>query len=683
MASIAVLLVPFVALASLPGAECYLEARDAERAAKYGDALATYEACIAKDGPLAPYARVRHAFCQGAAGDNEGAIAAYRRLLETPEDGPWKPMARTYLASLLAMEKRHKEAAALFDVALSHRVKPWWMANYEWRAAEDLIDEPAYRTTSFGFFRGAVESTSHFKKRLKAAKHLCKSPSPADRLAAAFGMLRSGARPDALEVLSGMAPPEVNFDELRNLNAKALSTKSRSRDAARDNLRVSLQVLAQQHPKDDWVRVCLACVVRYQTLKAGSATVALTASDLLAKYYPETDAAANALLWLARRYADVSASASAVQTYLRLAETCPEHSLADDALFNAATLLRQSKETADADKTLLKLADCYPDSRYAARALYRVAAGRERAGNTKTALHNYRRATGSGMGKFHAHLALERLRKAGDDQHPTGRNLHVDGSDSFIRPFPLPPVPPPEIPPRLMSNPRFERIVFFGMHGLEEGEWEALGFSKALEYKLFAGLLYEIMGESGLAYTAMNFASALDWGMKDGRPNTSRLRISYPRAYWPHVLATAKKTRLDPYLILAVARQESTFRPALTSHAGASGLMQLMPATAKWLVKADDTVQPKHAANLEAPLNSLHLGATYLRRMVERSDGNLVFALASYNAGPGNCDKWRRRFGKISLEKFVESIPFYETRDYVRKVLGNYAAYHSLYLPVE
>ena len=66
-------------------------------------------------------------------------------------------------------------------------------------------------------------------------------------------------------------------------------------------------------------------------------------------------------------------------------------------------------------------------------------------------------------------------------------------------------------------------------------------------------------------------------------------------------------------------------------------------------------------------------------RYLERRDGNLVYALASYNAGPGNCNKWKRRWPNASMETFVDNIPFSETKGYVKKVLGNYAAYKSLY----
>jgi soluble lytic murein transglycosylase len=171
--------------------------------------------------------------------------------------------------------------------------------------------------------------------------------------------------------------------------------------------------------------------------------------------------------------------------------------------------------------------------------------------------------------------------------------------------------------------------------------------------------------------------------VNDGHPSTARRRVSYPRGYWPEVLKIGKEAGVDPYLVLAVARQESMFRPAIKSYAGATGVMQLMPGTAKHLAQKNPHITPEHAADLESPANSLRLGAYYLRSMLDRSKGNLVFALASYNAGPGNCDKWRAKFGSVDMETFIDSIPFFETREYVKIVLGNYAAYYSLYPPVE
>jgi soluble lytic murein transglycosylase len=104
-----------------------------------------------------------------------------------------------------------------------------------------------------------------------------------------------------------------------------------------------------------------------------------------------------------------------------------------------------------------------------------------------------------------------------------------------------------------------------------------------------------------------------------------------------------------------------------------------MPGTAELLAKGDPEIPRDAADGLEYPLNSLRLGAHYLHHMLDGSQGNIAYALASYNAGPGNCAKWRKQFAKMDLESFIESIPFLETREYVKIVLGNYAAYHSLY----
>jgi len=128
-----------------------------------------------------------------------------------------------------------------------------------------------------------------------------------------------------------------------------------------------------------------------------------------------------------------------------------------------------------------------------------------------------------------------------------------------------------------------------------------------------------------------------------------------------------------------VARQESTFRPSLVSHAGATGVMQVMPGTASYVAKIEPSVLPDDVTRLKHPAVSLRIGANYLMRMVERSGGHLMYALASYNAGPGNCAKWKKAFGNYDFDAFVAAIPFTETRDYVKKVLANYAAYRSLY----
>jgi soluble lytic murein transglycosylase len=139
--------------------------------------------------------------------------------------------------------------------------------------------------------------------------------------------------------------------------------------------------------------------------------------------------------------------------------------------------------------------------------------------------------------------------------------------------------------------------------------------------------------------------------------------------------AKAKQAGLDPAVVLGLIRQESRFITDARSHVGASGLMQLMPATARWTAKQVGLPYTQQMIN-DREVN-LQLGAAYLRRVLDDLDGSLAMATAAYNAGPGRPRRWREG-AVMEPAAWAETIPFNETRDYVKKVLSNSIYYAAV-----
>jgi soluble lytic murein transglycosylase-like protein len=151
------------------------------------------------------------------------------------------------------------------------------------------------------------------------------------------------------------------------------------------------------------------------------------------------------------------------------------------------------------------------------------------------------------------------------------------------------------------------------------------------------------------------------------------LRMYHPTLYANAIRKAAANNDLDPYLIMGLIHQESYFNPKARSAVGAIGLMQLMPATGKELAKLLHT-----SSNLENPDVNIRLGTYHFRQLVNLFNGNIQLAVASYNAGQGNVAKWRRAAPRKPNDEMLESIPFPETRTYVKRVTVLESSYRRL-----
>ena len=156
------------------------------------------------------------------------------------------------------------------------------------------------------------------------------------------------------------------------------------------------------------------------------------------------------------------------------------------------------------------------------------------------------------------------------------------------------------------------------------------------------------------------------------------VELDYPKHHQNYVESMSKNLGVSENLIYSIMRAESGFNTGSESGVGAKGLMQLMPYTAIKIseVLDDDSFTME---NLSDPKLNITYASFYIRLLLSHYDGNPILATAAYNAGPKKVDAWISDCGSCSIDEFIESIPYNETRLYVKKVFSNYNIYNKVY----
>ncbi len=237
-------------------------------------------------------------------------------------------------------------------------------------------------------------------------------------------------------------------------------------------------------------------------------------------------------------------------------------------------------------------------------------------------------------------------------------------------------VPPPKAAPPTAEeqqiardNPALKRaLAFFRLdmrtEGVREWNWALRGMDDR-----------SLLAAADLAKRNQIWDRAINTADKTKAEHDYTLRFLAP--YSDQVRTAAQTQALDDAWVYGLMRQESRFITNAKSNVGASGLMQLMPATAKWVAKKIGLRNYSHSQVNDTDTNVL-LGTTYMRLVMENLDNHPVLASAAYNAGPSRAKKWRAD-RPLEGAIYAETIPFSETRDYVKKVMSNAVYYSALF----
>lgn len=350
----------------------------------------------------------------------------------------------------------------------------------------------------------------------------------------------------------------------------------------------------------------------------------------------------------------------AIDAYNRVITQFPNSQVRGDAMWRLAWLYYRAAEWQAASAGFAALAGQPKDSGFRIPALYWQGRSAESMGDYNAAKDIYLQVIKNGEETYYQGLAMRCLQRFG---------ISVEETKAFVTP--APPEPDPRLDPQLSFHlNRARELAAISLNRMAVVELDEVARAN------MPGRLKPILMREYFRNQAYSRSLAL----ANQLPGSSSERNVYrfPLAFWQMVQQYAAQRGIDPYLVLALIRQESLFDTRARSSAAALGLMQLLPSTAKRVAKeiGMDVPSPE---NLYEPEVNLALGTQYLKDLLERYSNNWFKAIAAYNAGETAVDRWQKEIVTDDIEEFVERIPYVETRGYVKLVMRNHRIYKKLY----
>jgi soluble lytic murein transglycosylase len=389
-------------------------------------------------------------------------------------------------------------------------------------------------------------------------------------------------------------------------------------------------------------------------VRANDRPRALAGLDAVAATGTEAEKA-EALFLKARVLEELNREAEAVTVYRAAAAQYPTREAAAASLWRLGWVAYGKRDTQGAQKSWTRLAELSSAGAYRMPAIYWTARTRELAGGAGAA-DLYKQILAEAPRSYYGLLAAGRIGRA------------KDGAVSASIALPLVPRE------ALTEDSGFARVALLRRINLVEEASVELedvvqgAVSDPVRLYGLAGVYVEVERyHMALRIMRRHFQAAA----ASGDPMLPRAfwEMFYPHAWRDEMRDAAQRRGIDPYLVAAVVREESSYYPKATSRAGARGLMQLMPATARLMAPSGD---------LEDPGFNIELGTRFLAGLMrEFNDPRL--ALAAYNAGPNRVRQWLNTRRSDDIEAFVEQIPFDETRLYVKRVVLSWDEYRRIY----
>jgi soluble lytic murein transglycosylase len=590
--------------------------------------LVTQAADRTPQSGLTPSALMRGASVLSAAGDPTAAVTLLQRVLALAPDRADATRTRYVLGEALVAAGDLKEAADVFSTL--------------WLQAPASHGDAAERQL----------------KALADSGVLLPVPTPLERVQRAERLLAGGlidrGRLEAEALVAERPPPDVRERALRVvMNAsRRLGRDEAALAAANDALSTAP---AERRPA--W----LLELGRLRQRRDREA--ALTTLDRLVREYPKSSDAPTALLLKAELLEAAGRGADAEKTYLRLAAAYPDEDGAALALWRLGWMAWFRGNLVETTSRWARLQTSRGGHRLRDAATYWLGRTWERRGDRDQATREFTQLLRDVPRTYYGVLAARRV-------------SGVPGGTA---------APPFEFPAdpleALQGDLRYTRASALRAVGLDEYADEemdeltrrSVGEPRRL-YALSAAYVADERYNMALRILRRSFLRLARSGVPVPR---LFLEMFYPLGWRDTLMASATRAALDPFLVAAVVREESSFSPAARSRVGARGLMQLMPDTGRAVAESRQIPFPD-ASVLDQPEVNLELGSTFFGGLM-REFGDARLAAAAYNAGPTRVREWWASRHSDDVEVWVDQIPYNETRAFVKRVMLSWEEYRRVY----
>jgi soluble lytic murein transglycosylase len=644
------------------------DASAAYAAGNYASAAASARQAIAAGGPLADYGRLYLAGALLHESNGGEAEKLYTTILDGKPDGYLSVAAAMGKAEALDLRGDHAAAVPIYESLLANKaVSP-----------EDVLPRLASAALAAGDRARAAEAwlrvyyelpltdaSKNAAAALVSLRDVVTKTDPKRDLGRALVLFGGKRYADARAEFTNLRPVVSGDDkEVVELRIAECDYFLKHYFAARDGVRPYLENASRRAEAKFFYLSSLRALGNYDD--------AARLTRALVDEFPDSSWSAEALNNVGSHYLVTNEDDLAAQTFKELYEKFPSGPYAERSAWKYGWHAYTTGNLAETVRVFESAAATFPRSDYRPPYLYWAGRAREKLGQTESAQARLRLVYTDYMNSYYGRLAGRRL--------PAVKMAAVQPAAqpvaaAYQAPAPAPaPVgaPPP-------NAPLVRRLLAAGLYdpALEELHFsqKMWGTSPAIEATM--AWTYHEKGELRRAITTMRRAYPQFLAESGVGLPAEILQVIFPLTYWDAIKKNSELYELDPYVVASLILQESNFDPSVRSGANAWGLMQIVPSTGRRLATAVG-IRKFSTSMLTNGDTNIRLGTLYFKRLISQF-GGVYYALASYNAGESRVIRWQAERPGMEEDEFIDDIPFPETQNYVKRVLGIAEDYRRLY----